>query len=80
MADCDNEIVSDRRFQAVKTGLIGVQRETMFKNELHYLPQLGKSRTRGHMLPPQEFTYGIANQKLDGGVPEGTYVKKIHSC
>lgn len=71
MADFDNgQYNSDRRFNVVKTGLIGCQRDTMLKNELHYLPQLGKSRARGHQLPAPEFTYGIANQKLDGGVPE----------
>jgi len=76
MADCDNEIAYgvDKRFQVVKTGLIGCQRETMLKNELHYLPQLGKSRARGHQLPPQQFTYGVASQKLDGGVPEGNHL------
>jgi hypothetical protein len=64
---------ADRRFNVTKTGLIGNQRESMLKNELQYLPQLGKSRARGHQLPPHEFTYGVANVKLDGGVAEGNY-------
>lgn len=34
-------------------------------------PQLGKTKNRGHRLPPKDFTYGVANHKLDGGVPEG---------
>lgn len=60
----------DKRFNVTKTGCIGNQRETMLRNELHYLPQLGKSRSRGHQLPDQTFTYGVANVKLDGGVSE----------
>ena len=75
MADSeyDNEVKlhSDKRFQITKTGLIGSQRDTMLRNELQFLPQLGKSRTRGHMLPSSDFVYGVANQKLDGGVSEG---------
>lgn len=62
---------ADRRYNVTKTGLIGNQRETMLRNELHYLPQLGKSRARGHQLPEKTFTYGVANVKLDGGVAEG---------
>lgn len=61
---------TDSRFDITKTGLIGCQRDTMLRNELQFLPQLGKSRTRGHQLPSNEFTYGVANVKLDGGVPE----------
>lgn len=65
---CDD--MADKRFQVTKTGLIGSQRDTMLRNELQFLPQLGKSRMRGHQLPTPDFTYGVANQKLDGGVPE----------
>lgn len=61
---------SDKRYGVTKTGLIGSKRDTMLKSELQYLPQLGKSRARGHQLPPTSFTYGVANKKLDGGVPE----------
>lgn len=35
-------------------------------------PQLGKSRTRGHQLPPNDFIYGVKYEKIDGGVPEGS--------
>lgn len=63
--------INDKRsFHITKTGLIGSQRESMLKNELQFLPQLGRTRERGHQLPPSEFTYGVANIKLDGGVPE----------
>jgi hypothetical protein len=31
---------------------------------------LGKSKTRGHKLPKSDFTYGLRNEKIDGGVPE----------
>ena len=34
-------------------------------------PQLGRSRTRGHILPSSDFVYGQTYEKLDGGVPEG---------
>ncbi|CAF0860570.1 unnamed protein product [Brachionus calyciflorus] len=61
---------TDKRFEITKTGLIGSQRDTMLQNELHYLPQLGKSRTRGHQLPSADTTYGVKYEKLDGGVPE----------
>lgn len=66
---CD-DYSADKRFDITKTGLIGNQRDTMLRNELQYLPQLGKSRSRGHQLPANHFTYGVANKKLDGGVPE----------
>lgn len=67
---CDDMLSSDKRFNVTKTGLIGAQRDTMLRNELQFLPQLGQSRARGHQLPTPEFTYGLANVKLDGGVPE----------
>lgn len=63
----------DRRFETTKTGLIGNQRDTMLRNELQYLPQLGRSKCRGHQLPSNQFTYGVANVKLDGGVPEALH-------
>jgi len=69
-SESDMVYYGDKRFRVTKTGTIGSQRDTMLKNELHYLPQLGQSRTRGHQLPSNEFTYGTANVKLDGGVPE----------
>ena len=69
---------TDSRFDITKTGLIGCQRDTMLRNELQFLPQLGKSRTRGHQLPSNEFTYGVANVKLDGGVPEGNFPNSNH--
>jgi hypothetical protein len=74
MADLDNQTLKvhpDKRFQITKTGTIGTQRDSMLKNELQFLPQLGQSKTRGHQLPPSEFVYGVANQKIDGGVTEG---------
>ncbi len=77
MTDLDIEdlkVYSDKRFQITKTGMVGAQRDTMLSNELQFLPQLGKSRTRGHQLPPNEFIYGVANQKLDGGVAEGKFI------
>ena len=80
----------NRRFEITKTGIIGLQRDTMLDNELHLLvislfesfiieinklfdfnqPQLGKSRLRGHRLPPQNYTYGTTYEKIDGGVSE----------
>ena len=33
-------------------------------------PQLGKSRQRGHRLPPANFIYGVPYEQIDGGVPE----------
>lgn len=61
---------SNRRFEIAKTGIIGLQRDTMLENELHLLPQLGKSRSRGHRLPPHNYTYGTTYEKIDGGVSE----------
>ena len=33
-------------------------------------PQLGKSKTRGHQLPSNDFVYGVSYEKTDGGVQE----------
>lgn len=62
--------MTDPRFRPTKVGLIGEQRDSMLQNELHYLPQIGKSKNRGHQLPRADFTYGAAYQKTDGGVQE----------
>ena len=34
--------------------------------------ELGKVRSRCYTLPGEEFTYGVKNTPLDGGVAEGT--------
>ncbi|CAF3003381.1 unnamed protein product [Rotaria socialis] len=57
-------------YEFTKAGLIGDQRDTMLQSELQILPELGKSRRRGHRLPPQSFTYGITMPRRDGGVGE----------
>lgn len=61
---------TEKKFITTKTGLIGAQRDTMLVNELQHLPQLGRSKIRGHVLPPSDFTYGVKYEKTDGGVPQ----------
>lgn len=74
--ECSNKksstltLKTDKRFEPTKTGLVGLQRDTMLSSELQFLPQLGKAKNRGHKLPSKDFTYGVTYEKLDGGVPE----------
>ena len=37
MSEAKVSLKTDKRYEVTKTGAIGVQRETMFQNELHYL-------------------------------------------
>lgn len=49
-----------------KTGPAGEQRDTMLQSELQILPELGKSRRRGHKVPPPTFTYGVSLPRSKG--------------
>lgn len=49
---------------------LGSQRESLSTNPLLIRAQTGKVKTRCFSLPPVGFTYGMQNERLDGGVAE----------